>query len=70
VVRAIRYGIDLVGVDHVALGSDYDGATTVRFDASELPVLTQAMLDEGFSESEIRQVLGDNAVRFFLAQLP
>lgn len=70
VVRAIRYGIELVGVDHVALGSDYDGATTVRFDASELPVLTQTMLDEGFSESEIRQVLGDNAVRFFLAQLP
>lgn len=70
VVRAIRYGIDLVGVDHIALGSDFDGGTTVHFDAAELPVLTQEMLDAGFSESEIRQVMGDNATRFFLAQLP
>lgn len=70
VVRAIRYGIDLVGVDHIALGSDFDGGTTVEFDAAELPVLTQTMLDRGFTESEIRQVMGDNAIRFFLAQLP
>jgi len=70
VVRAIRYGIDLVGVDHIALGSDFDGGTTVHFDAAELPILTQTMLDEDFTESEIRQVMGDNATRFFLAQLP
>ncbi|HEM46636.1 MAG TPA: peptidase M19 [Alphaproteobacteria bacterium] len=70
VARAIRYGIDLVGVDHVALGSDYDGATTVHFDASELPVLTQAMLDVGLDPARIRQVLGGNATRFFLAHLP
>lgn len=70
VARAIRYGIDLVGVDHVALGSDYDGATTVRFDASELPVLTQAMLDAGLDAAQVRQVLGGNAARFFLAHLP
>lgn len=35
VVKSLRYAIDLVGADHVALGSDYDGTTTVRFDASE-----------------------------------
>ena len=70
VVRAIRYGIDLVGLDHIALGSDYDGTTTVRFDASELAVLTQTMLDAGFSEGEIRAVMGENALRFFAAQLP
>lgn len=70
VAHAIRYGIDLVGVDHVALGSDYDGATTVRFDASELPVLTQAMLDAGLDAAQVRQVLGGNAARFFLAHLP
>jgi microsomal dipeptidase-like Zn-dependent dipeptidase len=70
VVRAIRYGIDLVGVDHIALGSDYDGATRVLFDSSELAILTQTMLDEGFSEQEIRKVMGENVVRFFLAQLP
>lgn len=70
VVRALRYGIELLGLDHVALGSDYDGGTRVQFDAAELPVLTQTMLDEGFREDEIRAVMGGNAVRFFLANLP
>ena len=70
VVKSIRYAIDLLGVDHVALGSDYDGATTVTFDTSELIVLTQVMLDEGFSEDEIRAVMGENVKRFLLQELP
>jgi microsomal dipeptidase-like Zn-dependent dipeptidase len=70
VVRSIRYAIDLLGVDHVALGSDYDGTTEVLFDTSELAILTQTMLDEGFSEPEIRKVMGENANRFFLTHLP
>jgi len=70
IVRSIRYAIDLVGVEHVALGSDYDGATTVTLDTSELAVLTQTMLDQGFTEHEIRSVMGGNAVQFFLENLP
>ncbi len=70
IVRSIRYAIDLVGVDHVALGSDYDGATSVRLDTSELAILTQNMMDQGFSEAEIRAVMGGNAARFFLENLP
>ncbi|QDM41185.1 dipeptidase [Altererythrobacter sp. TH136] len=61
--RAMKHVRDLVGIDHVALGSDYDGATTVRFDTSQLTQVTQALLDEGFSESEIRQTMGENALR-------
>jgi membrane dipeptidase len=70
IVRAIRYAIDLMGVDHVALGSDYDGAVTTRLDSSELAILTQTMMDEGFSEQEIRSVMGDNVKRFLLENLP
>ena len=70
VVRSLRYGIDLLGVDHVAFGSDWDGATEVLLDAAELAVLTQAMLDAGFAKGEIRKVLGGNAVRFLLENLP
>ena len=70
VVRAIRYAIDLLGVDHVALGSDYDGATAVIFDASELVVLTNAMLQANFTEHEIRAVMGENVKRFMLENLP
>ncbi len=70
VARAIRYAALLVGDEHVALGSDYDGATTVAFDAGQLGVLTQAMLDEGLAESSVQRVLGENALRALAATLP
>jgi microsomal dipeptidase-like Zn-dependent dipeptidase len=70
IVRSIRYAIDLLGVDHVALGSDYDGTVVVPFDTSELAILTQTMLKDGFSEEEIRKVMGENAKRFLLENLP
>jgi membrane dipeptidase len=70
VARAIRYAVDLVGDEHVALGSDYDGGTTVSFDTSQLAVLTQAMLDAGLSETSVRRVLGENALRVLAASLP
>ncbi len=70
VARAIRYVADRVGDDHVALGSDYDGGTTVGFDTSQLPVLTQALLDTGLGESSIRKILGGNALRVLAATLP
>ncbi len=70
IVRSIRYAIDLMGIDHVALGSDYDGAVTTLFDTSELAILTQTMMDEGFSVQEIRSVMGENVKRFLLENLP
>jgi microsomal dipeptidase-like Zn-dependent dipeptidase len=70
VARSIKYAVGLVGVDHVALGSDYDGATTVAFDTSDLAVLTQALLESGLSDDDIRKVMGENQLRFFSEQLP
>jgi len=70
VVKSLRYAIDLVGADHVALGSDYDGTTTVRFDASESVALIDAMLKANFTEEEIRKVAGENALRFLAQNLP
>lgn len=67
--RAMKYVRDLVGIEHVALGSDYDGATTVRFDTAQLVQVTQALLDEGFSEDEIRAAMGGNALRVINAGL-
>lgn len=61
--RAMKHVKDLVGVQYVALGSDYDGATTVRFDTGQLVQVTQALLDEGFTPDEIRAVMGGNALR-------
>lgn len=70
VARAVKAAIALVGADHVALGSDYDGAVEVSFDTSELAALTQAMMIEGLSEAEIRAVMGANMIRFLQAALP
>jgi microsomal dipeptidase-like Zn-dependent dipeptidase len=70
VVRTMRHAIDTLGVEHVALGSDYDGSTWTMFDTSELAVLTQTMLRRGFSPAEIQAVMGGNSARFLLEQLP
>ncbi|KGB57543.1 dipeptidase [Sphingopyxis sp. SE2] len=69
IAKAMKHVRDLVGVRHVALGSDYDGATTVRFDTSKLVQVTQALIDAGFSDDEIRAVMGGNAVRVLKAGL-
>ena len=65
--RAMKHIRDLVGIDTVALGSDYDGATTVRFDTGQLAQITQALIDEGFSDEEIRKAMGLNALRVLSA---
>lgn len=67
--RAMRHVALVAGVQHVALGSDFDGATEVPFDASQLVQMTQALLAEGFSEIEIRGIMGENAIRFLRASL-
>lgn len=68
--RAIRYAINIVGIDHVALGSDFDGAVTEPFDSSGWPLLTQALLQAGFSEPDIRKIMGENVVRVLKEDLP
>lgn len=70
IARAMRHAVDVAGIDHVALGSDYDGAVAVPFDTADMAHLTQALLQQGFSDVEITAVMGGNAIRFLLANLP
>ncbi|MEE2692987.1 MAG: membrane dipeptidase [Pseudomonadota bacterium] len=70
IAAAIVYAVGLLGADHVALGSDFDGTTTVPFDASEYAALTDALLAAGLDEETIRAVMGENVIRFFLENLP
>lgn len=63
VAKAIKHVRNLVGIEYAALGSDFDGATTTRFDTSGVVHITQAMMEAGFSEAEIRAVMGGNALR-------
>jgi microsomal dipeptidase-like Zn-dependent dipeptidase len=69
IAAAMKHVRDLVGIDHVALGSDYDGATTVRFDTAKLAQVTQALIDAGFTDDEIRAAMGGNAIRVLRAGL-
>ncbi|MBW1641965.1 MAG: membrane dipeptidase [Deltaproteobacteria bacterium] len=68
-VKAMRYVADLVGVQHVALGSDFDGSKTV-VNAGGLVLLTAAMLDAGFTKYEITAIMGDNVLRVLRQTLP
>jgi microsomal dipeptidase-like Zn-dependent dipeptidase len=67
VARAIAHVRDLVGIDHVGLGSDFDGGTTTGFDASQVVAVTQALLNIGLSEADVRKVMGGNVLRVLRA---
>lgn len=63
VAAAIAHVRDLVGIDHVGLGSDFDGAVTTGFDTAQLVYVTQALVDRGFTPEEIGKVMGGNVLR-------
>lgn len=70
VVGAMKYGLSLVGEDHISLGSDFDGTVTTGFDTSELAALTHEMIAQGFTEIQIRKIMGENMLRLLSTQLP
>ena len=70
IVASIRYAVNVMGIDHVGLGSDFDGATTILFDASQIILLTDGLLRSGFTEEEVKKIMGGNQVRFLMENLP
>jgi microsomal dipeptidase-like Zn-dependent dipeptidase len=70
IVAAIRYAVGLVGVDHVAFGSNFDGASPMPIDAAGLAQLTQGLTAAGFSDDDIGKLAGGNALRVLRAVLP
>lgn len=69
IAATIKAAIEVVGEDHVSLGSDFDGSVRTAFDTSELAALTQALLDAGLSEPQIRKVMGENMIRVLRERL-
>lgn len=70
IVKAIRHAASIMGVQHVGLGSDYDGATTTPWDTRGVGLITEGLLKAGFSAEEIRGIMGGNVLRVLLSQLP
>jgi membrane dipeptidase len=65
IIDHIDHAVKLVGADHVGLGSDFDGADMPdgMEDCSKLPKITEALLRKGYSEADIRKILGENTLR-------
>jgi microsomal dipeptidase-like Zn-dependent dipeptidase len=69
IAKTIKAAIDVVGEDHVSLGSDFDGSVTTAFDTSELAALTHALLEIGLTDTQVRKVMGENMIRVLRARL-
>jgi membrane dipeptidase len=65
IVEHIDHAAKLVGANHVGLGSDFDGTTVPdgMDDVSMLPKITAALLDKGYSEQDVKNILGENILR-------
>jgi microsomal dipeptidase-like Zn-dependent dipeptidase len=70
IVAAIVYAIKVTGIDHVGLGSDFDGNIASPFDATGLPMLTEALFAEGLPKEDVSKVLGGNVRRVLATNLP
>src|SRR5712664_3566797 len=65
IIEHIDHAVKMVGVEHVGLGSDFDGANMPygMEDATKLPKITEALLKKGYSEGDVKKILGENTLR-------
>jgi membrane dipeptidase len=67
-ISQIDYVAKVAGIDHVGLGSDFDGITSLPQgidSVADLPKITEALVARGYSEQDIRKILGENLLRVF-----
>lgn len=72
-VDHIDHIVKLIGVDHVGLGSDFDGISSAPKelrDVTNMPLITKALLQRGYSKADVRKILGENFIRVFKANTP
>jgi microsomal dipeptidase-like Zn-dependent dipeptidase len=70
IVQSILYLKNLIGIEHIALGSDFDGSVTTPYDITGLPMIVDAMLKQDMTVDEINAVIGYNLRDFLLRSLP
>jgi len=70
IAKAIRHATDVIGVDHVGLGSDFDGSITAPIDVSGEALITEALMNNGFTDEEIIKIMGGNIIKLLNENLP
>ena len=65
IIEHIDHAVKVAGIEHVGLGSDFDGANMPygMEDATKLPKITEALLQKGYSEGDVKKILGENTLR-------
>jgi membrane dipeptidase len=65
IIEHIDHAVKIAGIDHVGLGSDFDGANMPfgMEDVSKLPQITSALLEKGYSEGDVKKILGENTLK-------
>ena len=65
IIEHIDHAVEIAGIDHVGLGSDFDGANMPygMEDATMVPKITEALLKKGYSDGDVRKILGENTLR-------
>src|SRR5205823_4493973 len=65
IIEHIDHAVKVAGIDHVGLGSDFDGANMPfgMEDATMLPKITQALMQKGYSEGDVKKILGEDTLR-------
>ena len=65
IIEHIDHAVKVAGIDHVGLGSDFDGANMPfgMEDIGKIPKITQALLQKGYSDSDVKKILGENTLR-------
>jgi membrane dipeptidase len=69
VLDQIDHAVVVAGIDHVGLGSDFDGGGTALQDATEYPLITAGLLRRGYRSEDVRKILGENHLRVLRAAL-
>jgi membrane dipeptidase len=70
IAKAIRHAVDVAGIDHVGLGSDFDGATSTPFATDGLAEITQALMLQQFTPADIARIMGGNVLRVLRDGMP
>ena len=68
-IEHLDHAVEVAGIDHVGIGSDFDGGGSALGSALDFPRITQALLERGYAPDDVRKILGENHLRLLRATI-